>query len=120
VCWPDDSSYHHALAIPPGRRTRWLDIATGAAFAPLMRPELAATIVGAELNPRAVELARLGVALSELAPRVSIVESDLTARVPGTFSFRLPWPSCSHLCWRRWCGVWSARDWDVVRPSGSR
>ena len=85
VCWPDDSSYHLALAIPPGRRARWLDIATGAAFAPLMRPELAEQIVGAELNPRGVELARHGVALSGLDGRISIVEADLTAGIEGTF-----------------------------------
>ncbi len=54
VCWPDDSSYHLARSIPPGRRARWLDVATGSAFAPILRPELAAEIVGTDLNPRAV------------------------------------------------------------------
>ncbi len=85
VCWPDDSSYHLALSIPPGRRARWLDLATGAAFAPLMRPELAETIVGAELNPHAVELARHGVALSGLEQRIAIAQADLTAGIDGTF-----------------------------------
>jgi hypothetical protein len=67
VLCPDDSSYHLASAIPPGRRERWIDLATGSAFAPLARPNLAAQIVGIDLNPRAVELARLGAALSGCA-----------------------------------------------------
>ncbi len=64
VCWPDDSSYHLAHALPPGRRSSWLDLGTGSAFAPLVRPAVASAIVGADLNPRAVAYARLGVALS--------------------------------------------------------
>lgn len=85
VCWPDDSSYHLARSIPPGRRARWLDIATGSGFSPLLRPELADTIVGAEINPRAVAYAKTGVELSGLGDRVSIVEADLTAGIDGTF-----------------------------------
>jgi hypothetical protein len=67
VYWPDDSSYHLASAIPSGRRDRWIDLATGSAFGPLMRPALATTIVGVDLNPRAVEFARLGAGLSGCA-----------------------------------------------------
>ncbi|MFN0245550.1 MAG: hypothetical protein ACKV2T_01495 [Kofleriaceae bacterium] len=67
VLYPDDSSYHLASAIPGGRRERWIDLATGSAFAPLARPSLAAQITGIDLNPRAVELARLGAALSGCA-----------------------------------------------------
>ena len=67
VCWPDDSSYHLATAIPPGRRDRWLDLGCGSAFAPLARPELARRITGVDLNPRAVRHARLGAALSQIA-----------------------------------------------------
>lgn len=63
----------------------WLDIATGSGFAPLLRPELAEQIVGSELNPRAVELARRGVRLSELEHRVAIEQADLTAGITGTF-----------------------------------
>lgn len=85
VCWPDDSSYHLARSIPPGRRARWLDIATGSGFSPLLRPELAETIVGAELNPRAVAHAKTGVELSALGDRISIVQADLTAGIDGTF-----------------------------------
>ncbi|HEX3758455.1 MAG TPA: class I SAM-dependent methyltransferase [Kofleriaceae bacterium] len=64
VCWPDDSSYHLATAIPPGRRASWRDLGCGSAFAPLARPELAEQIAGVDLNPRAVHHARLGAALS--------------------------------------------------------
>lgn len=64
VCWPDDSSYHLASAIPAGRVARWIDLGCGSAFAALARPELAAEIVGVELNPSAARMARLGAALS--------------------------------------------------------
>lgn len=64
VMCPDDSSYHLAASIPAGRRDRWIDLATGSAFAPLTRPGLASAITGIDLNPRAVELSRLGAGLS--------------------------------------------------------
>jgi SAM-dependent methyltransferase len=84
VSWPDDSSYHLALSIPPGRCERWLDIGTGSAFAPLLRPELAATILGTDLNAHAVTLARIGRTISEL-PHISVETADLAAGVDGTF-----------------------------------
>jgi len=64
VCWPDDSSHHLAGALPPGRRARWLDLGCGSAFAAIARPDAAARLVGVDLNPRAAEHARLGLALS--------------------------------------------------------
>ena len=66
VCWPDDSSHHLAGALPPGRRARWLDLGCGSAFAAIARPDAAARLVGIDLNPRAVEHARWGLALSGL------------------------------------------------------
>jgi SAM-dependent methyltransferase len=84
VCWPDDSSYHLARAIPPGRRQRWLDVACGSCFAPLLRPELACSVVAADLNPRAIELAWLGITLSG-HDHIVLMTADLTAGVPGTF-----------------------------------
>jgi SAM-dependent methyltransferase len=71
VCWPDDSSHHLATAIPPGRRASWLDLGCGSAFAPLARPELAARIVGLDINERAVRHAELGAALSGIAQLVA-------------------------------------------------
>ena len=67
VCWPDDSSHHLATAIPPGRRTDWLDLGCGSAFAPLARPEFATQIAGIDINERAVRSAQLGAGLSGIS-----------------------------------------------------
>jgi hypothetical protein len=82
VCWPDDSSYHLALALPPGLGDAWLDLGCGSAFAPLLRPELARSIVGADVNPRAVRYARLGCELSG-HPHVRIALANLGDGVPA-------------------------------------
>lgn len=82
VCWPDDSSYHLALALPPGRRPTWLDLGCGSAFAALLRPELANTIVASDLNERAVRYARLGCELSGLG-HVAIAAADLGEGLPA-------------------------------------
>jgi SAM-dependent methyltransferase len=84
VCWPDDSSYHLALSISPGRRARWLDVATGSGFAPILRPELAGEIGGTDLNARAIRYARRGLELSGIT-HATVHEADLTAGVDGTF-----------------------------------
>jgi hypothetical protein len=102
VCWPDDSSYHLALSIPPGRRARWLDIATGSAFAPILRPELATEIVGTDVNPRAIGYARRGLELSGIT-HASVREADLTAGIDGTFelvSCNAPIPADVGPLWR--------------------
>lgn len=83
VCWPDDSSYHLALSIPPGRRQRWLDLACGSAFAPLLRPHLADSIVAADLNARAVDYARKGAELSGVS--IDARTADLTDGIAGPF-----------------------------------
>lgn len=83
VCWPDDSSYHLALSIPPGRRQRWLDLACGSAFAPLLRPQLAEHIVAADLNARAVDYARKGAQLSGVSLEVHV--ADLADGIQGSF-----------------------------------
>lgn len=67
VCWPDDSSYHLATAIPAGRHARWLDLGCGSAFAQLARPELADLRLATDANPRALAHAALGAALSGIA-----------------------------------------------------
>jgi SAM-dependent methyltransferase len=84
VQWPDDSSYHLARAIPPGRRDRWLDLGCGSAFAALERPELATRIVGVEINARAASYARLGAALSGIA-HLEVVQADATTYDGGPF-----------------------------------
>ena len=80
VCWPDDSSYHLALSLPAGAAS-WLDLGCGSAFAALLRPEVAPSIVAADLNTRAVEYARLGCGLSGHA-HVTVVAADLGEGVP--------------------------------------
>jgi hypothetical protein len=76
VCWPDDSSYHLALALPPSRNPHWLDLGCGSAFAALLRPELGSTIIAADLNPRAVRHALLGIELSGIA-HATALRADL-------------------------------------------
>lgn len=80
VCWPDDSSYHLAQCLPPTAPI-WLDLGCGSAFATLFRPALARMVTVADLNPRAVRYAGLGLALSGVAP-VLCVESDLGDGLP--------------------------------------
>ena len=83
VCWPDDSSYHLASALDPGRRPRWIDLACGSAFAPLAHPELGAEIAGFDLNPRAVRYARLGAALTGCRHLTSAVADIGVAHAPA-------------------------------------
>ena len=64
VCWPDDSSYHLARALPGDGVRLWIDLGCGSAVAPLLRPRLAASIIATDLNERAIRYARLGAALS--------------------------------------------------------
>jgi SAM-dependent methyltransferase len=82
VCWPDDSSYHLARSIPPGRRASWLDLGCGSAFAMLERPELAERLVAVDVNPRAADFARLGAKLSGV-DRLELIEADATTFDPG-------------------------------------
>ncbi len=82
ACWPDDSSYHLALALPSrlSASARWLDLGCGSGFAQLYRPELAYERVGADLNGRALAYARLGGELSDVA--LATHRSDLGESVP--------------------------------------
>ncbi|HUS31321.1 MAG TPA: methyltransferase [Kofleriaceae bacterium] len=84
VCWPDDSSYHLAHAIPPGRRARWLDLGCGSACAEVMRPELATSIVAADLNARATRYAAMGLELSGIS-HAEVVTADLATGLDGPF-----------------------------------
>ena len=99
MCWPDDSSYHLAAAIPAGRRARWLDVGCGSAFAQLARPDLATELVGIDLNPRALRYAALGAELSGL-PRLRVA-ADASGRFElVTCNAPLP-ASAGHAIWRR-------------------
>lgn len=72
---PDDSSLHLCGALP-ARAGAWLDIGTGAAFAPIHSPNLAPAIAGTDLDEDALELAELGLALSGIE-HVSLHAGDL-------------------------------------------
>jgi SAM-dependent methyltransferase len=84
VCWPDDSSYHLASALPPGRRASWLDLGCGSACAEVLRPDAATRILAADLNPRATRYAQLGLELSGIR-HVDVVTTDLAAGIAGKF-----------------------------------
>jgi SAM-dependent methyltransferase len=102
VCWPDDSSYHLAHAIPPGRRARWLDLGCGSACAEVIRPELATRITAADLNARATGYAKLGLALSGIA-HVDVVTADLATGIDGSFELvtcNAPIPGYTGSHWR--------------------
>lgn len=119
VCWPDDSSYHLASAIGPGRRSRWIDLACGSAFAPLARPDLAAEIRGVDLNQRAVHLAQIGAALSQCR-HLAIAEADIgTAHPPAalvTCNAPIPGDPDASI-WRRTNHAFFARMWPAARAS---
>ena len=125
VCWPDDSSYHLARAIPSGRRASWLDLGCGSAFAMLERPELASRLVGVELDARSVGYARLGATLSGLE-RLELIEADATTFDPGE-RFELvtvnpPIPDATGPRWRAAAGdvvrKMIARAGELVAPGG--
>ncbi|MBA3463111.1 MAG: hypothetical protein H0T46_24355 [Deltaproteobacteria bacterium] len=119
VCWPDDSSYHLASAIGPGRRARWIDLACGSAFAPLARPELAAEIRGVDLNARAVRLAQIGAALTHCR-HLSIAEADIGDSHPPaalvTCNAPIPGDPDASI-WRRTDHAFFARMWPAARAS---
>lgn len=82
--WPDDSSHHLCGALANVRAARWLDLGTGSAVAPLVVPQLAPLIVGAELVPRTAAAAALGAALSGQR-NLHLVVSDLDDSLTGTW-----------------------------------
>jgi len=91
---PDDSSHHLVSALPRGRVARWLDLGTGAAWAPLAAAGRADHVIAADINPRAIEHARRGAALSGVA--VDLRVADLATGIEGRFdlvSFNPPIPA---------------------------
>jgi hypothetical protein len=102
VCWPDDSSFHLASAIPPGRRGSWLDLGCGSAVAPLSRPALADRIVASDLNPRAIRYAELGAKLSNM--RIETRVGDLAVSPADLITCNAPIPG------DRGTAIWRATD----------
>jgi len=116
VCWPDDSSHHLAGALPPGRRARWLDLGCGSAFAAIARPDAAARLVGVDLNPRAAEHARLGLALSGIE-HAEVVLGDAAADhgAADLITCNAPIPGDPHAAiWRRTDAGFLARLTDAI------
>jgi hypothetical protein len=95
AAWPDDSTHHLADCVPPGRAERWLDLGTGCGTVPLTRPDRARTIVATEVEPRALALAALGVALSDVR-HVTTLAADLLDGAGECYdlvTFNLPIPA---------------------------
>jgi hypothetical protein len=115
VCWPDDSSYHLAGAIPHARVERWLDLGCGSAFAPLVRPEVARVIAGVDLNAEATRMAALGVELSGVQ-HVTIHTGDLALDRPSAdlVTCNAPMPSRGIEMWRHTDDELFERLWHVV------
>ena len=125
VCWPDDSSYHLARAIPPGRRASWLDLGCGSALAAIERPELADRVRATDLNARAVRYAALGARLSGIAIDARV--ADLGAGGDGGDRYELvtcnaPIPNGDGPRWRATDGAFVdrlfARTAALVAPAG--
>jgi hypothetical protein len=97
----DDSALHTLGAVParaarPG--LRWLDVGTGSAIVPLSRPGAAARVLGTDINPRAIAMAELGAALSQMSHLELAVADLLDAADRGapwdriTFNAPIPAP----------------------------
>jgi hypothetical protein len=117
VCWPDDSSYHLAAALPPGRRGSWLDLGCGSATAQVLRPDAAARILAADLNPRATHYAALGLALSGIT-HVDLVTADLARGITGPFDLvtcNAPIPGQAGSHWRATDSAFFPRLFDDAR-----
>lgn len=70
--------------LPSGRYRRGLDLCTGAGVQALTQRERVDEVVGADINSRAVEMARLNATLNA-TDGVEFVRSDLFEDVSGTF-----------------------------------
>lgn len=119
VCWPDDSSYHLASALPAGRRPRWLDLGSGSAFGALSRPELATEIHGVDINPRALGYARLGAQLSGIA-HLTVAHGDIAApREPADLvTCNAPIPGeWDQAVWRTADAGFAGRLWPALRAA---
>jgi SAM-dependent methyltransferase len=114
ACWPDDSSYHLAHALPPGRRASWLDVGCGSGFQPLYRPELAGAITGIDVNPRAAAFARHGAELCRV-PHLTVVDGDV-GDARGRFELvtcNAPIPGMGITRWRHTDASFFDRLWDA-------
>lgn len=82
VPWPDDSSLHLVGALGGARPDRWLDVGTGPATAPLALGRRGTAVRATDRAPRALALARLGLALAG-RDDVAVAEVDGVATADG-------------------------------------
>lgn len=85
----DDSAFHTLGAVRERAarpRMQWLDVGTGSAIVPLGRPGAAAAVLGTDVNPRAIAMARLGAHLSAMS-HIELEVADLL----GAAGARAPW-----------------------------
>jgi len=118
VCWPDDSSFHLTSAIPPGRRSTWLDLGCGSAVASLLRPALADRRLASDLNPRAIRYAQLGARLSNVT--LETFAGDLAASPADLITCNAPIPDDrGGAIWRSTTGRFVERLFAVARTAVS-
>lgn len=117
LLWPDDSSYHVVSSLTAERRKHWIDLATGNAFGPLCRPEIADRITGVDLSARAIHYARLGAGLSNRV--IDAREGDVSTPLESTAQL----VTCNapivddpdQAIWRRADKGFFARLWQAAR-----
>lgn len=92
-------TYRFAQAIeaapaPPGRSPRIVDIGTGSGAGAILaaRRWPDATVLGLDINPEALRLARVNAALAGIGPRLELRHSDLLQGVTGDFDLILSNP----------------------------
>ncbi|ACY14558.1 methyltransferase small [Haliangium ochraceum] len=135
VACADDSAFHLLSMVPtrPARPgMRWLDVGTGSAIVPLARPGSAAHIAATDIHVRALEMARIGAALSG-RPDIELREADLLADAAcegpwDRITFNAPIPNAALPCpadtplYRRGADDVLERFWeqvgDLVAPAG--
>jgi len=94
---PDDSAFHLIGSLPVRRVSRWLDIGTGNAIAPLARRDLGEKVLGTDVNQHSLDCAALGASLSgaadlELRAANLFEHIDITDEAWDLISFNAPIP----------------------------
>jgi hypothetical protein len=112
---PDDSSFHLVGALSGPAPASWLDVGTGCGFAPLLCPA-AGPVVATDVDRHAVDLARIGAALSGRGD-VELAAADLLAAAAGRrfarVTFNAPIEGAAALLERFW-----SRVGDHLEPAG--
>lgn len=119
VAFPDDSTYHLLGALPRRAFGRWLDVGTGVGILPLTAGGRAQTVTGTDIDPRALEYARLGAGLSgiDLALRHADLLEGAEAGGPyDLITFNAPIPGARGPLYRRGEPDVLERFWATAPP----